>query len=80
MKTNRPGSAVAERLARPARKTGADASGDFMQVVLNGVPSLSAQASPPPVDQVEVFLPNGTRLVVTGEKSMGLIRSILKNR
>jgi hypothetical protein len=64
------------RVPKPAWHTNERVPDGFMQVVLNGAPvQLSS-----PADQVEVFLPNGTRLVVTGEKSMGIISSILKSR
>jgi len=46
-----------------------------MPVVLSGV-SLNQERS----EQIEVVLPEGTRLLVTGEKSIGLIGSILQNR
>ena len=49
-----------------------------MQVVLNGAPA--PQVHPALADQVEVFLPDGIRLVITGEKSISMISSILINR
>ena len=75
IKKRQPISKLRARIQRQARKSRPVETSDFMQVVLNGVPVLSS-----PADQVEVFLPDGTRLVVTGEKSIGLISSILKSR
>jgi len=64
--------------ARTGRRSNPVASSkrhDFMPVVLSGV-SLNQERS----EQIEVVLPEGTRLLVTGEKSIGLIGSILQNR
>lgn len=74
-KERQPISTLRTRIQNKPKKVKPDLPSDFMQVVLNGVPVLSS-----PADQVEVFLPDGTRLVVTGEKSIGLISSILKSR
>ena len=75
IKEMQPISALRARIQTQTRKARPAETSDFMQVVLNGVPVL-----PSPADQVEVFLPDGTRMVVTGEKSIGLISSILKSR
>jgi len=75
MKERQPISTLRARIKKQTKKAMPAETSDFMQVVLNGVPVLSS-----PVDQVEVFLPDGTRLVVTGEKSISLISSILKSR
>jgi hypothetical protein len=74
-KERQPISTLRARIQLQASKARPAETSDFMQVVLNGVPFLSS-----PADQVEVFLPDGTRLVVTGEKSIRLISSILKSR
>jgi hypothetical protein len=74
-KERQPISTLRTRIPNRSKKIKPDLPSDFMQVVLNGFPVLSS-----PADQVEVFLPDGTRLVVTGEKSIGLISSILKSR
>lgn len=75
IKERHPISTLRTRLQNQSRKAKPEVPSDFMQVVLNGVPVFSS-----PTDQVEVFLPDGTRLVVTGEKSISLISSILKSR
>jgi len=74
-KERQPISTLRTRIQNISKKVKHDLPSDFMQVVLNGVPVISA-----PADQLEVFLPDGTRMVVTGEKSISLISSILKNR
>ena len=46
-----------------------------MPVLLDEVPRISESS-----EQVELLLTDGTRVFITGEKSIGLIGSILKGR
>ena len=78
IKEKQPVSALRARIRKQSRKTKPVVPSDFMQVVLNGAPA--PQVHPALADQVEVFLPDGIRLVITGEKSISMISSILINR
>jgi len=46
----------------------------FMPVILEGAPIAPEDAS----EQVEVWLPDGTRIVVTGEKSIDLFTNLFR--
>jgi hypothetical protein len=66
---------VKARTGRRANPVASSKRPDFLPVVLSGVP-----LNPDRAEQIEVILPEGTRLLVTGDKSIGLIGSILQSR
>ena len=61
------------RLKRVAQVSKKETPNDFMPVVLSGVPQVQETN-----EQLEILLANGTRILATGEKSIVLISSILK--
>lgn len=62
---------------RPVKKlqsSGQAHTGDFLPVMLGGFP-----AAPDTVtDQIEICLPDGTRIVATGEKCISLFSAMIK--
>ncbi|MBW6461246.1 MAG: hypothetical protein K0B08_11810 [Bacteroidales bacterium] len=49
-------------------------SGDFMPVLLGGFPP----ATDAMTDQIEIWLPDGTRIVATGEKCISFFSAMIK--
>lgn len=49
-------------------------SGDFLPVMLNEVPADQCASS----EQIEIWLPDGTRIIASGEKCISLFSSIIK--
>lgn len=64
-----------KRLPRPIRQQeqGKQLNG-FMPVILEGAPIAPGDSS----EQVEVWLPDGTRIVVSGEKSIDLFTNLFR--
>lgn len=63
------------QLTRPIRQQeqGKQLNG-FMPVIIDGAPIPAGDSS----EQVEVWLPDGTRIVVTGEKSIDLFTNLFR--
>jgi hypothetical protein len=63
------------QLTRPIRQQEQKTpSSGFMSVIIDGAPLAKGDSS----EQVEVWLPDGTRIVITGEKSIDLFTNLFK--
>lgn len=63
-----------KRLPSPIRQEQNKQLNGFMPVIIDGAP-IAAGAS---CEQVEVWLPDGTHIVVTGEKSIDLFTNLFR--
>ena len=65
---------TSKRLTNSLRREQGDQLGGFMPVIIDEVPIAKGD----PSEQVEVWLPDGTRIVVTGEKSIDLFTNLFR--
>ncbi len=62
------------RSVKKLQPSGQAHSGDFLPVLMGGFPPATDAMS----DQIEIWLPDGTRIVATGEKCISLFSNMIK--